>query len=53
MLGQEHRKKQPNAKEHVEIFLRFEIIRVFLFSSFDTGAGATLFSFDLAITNIL
>ena len=34
ICGQEQKIKQPTAKEHVEIFLRFKI-RFFLFSSVD------------------
>ena len=53
MYGQEQQKKQPTAKEHVEILLRFKV-RVFLFSSIAIVV-ATLSSscFDLAIIKIL
>jgi hypothetical protein len=53
MYGQKQQKKQPTAKEHVEICLRFKI-RVFLFSSIAV-VGATLSSsrFDFAIIKIL
>jgi hypothetical protein len=53
MYGQKQQKKQPTAKEHVEILLRFKV-RVFLFSSIAV-VGATLSSsrFDLAIIKIL
>jgi hypothetical protein len=53
VYGQKQQKKQPTAKEHVEILLRFKI-RVFLFSSIAV-VGTTLSSsrFDLAIIKIL
>ena len=53
VYGQKQQKKQPTAKEHVEILLRFKI-RVFLFSSIAV-VGATLSSarFDFAIIQIL
>jgi hypothetical protein len=53
VYGQKQQKKQPTAKEHVEILLRFKT-RVFLFSSMDV-VGATLSSarFDFAIIKIL
>jgi hypothetical protein len=53
MYGQKQQKKQPTAKEHVEILLRFKI-RVFLFSSLAVVA-ATLSSarLDFAIIKIL
>jgi hypothetical protein len=53
MYGQKQQKKQPTAREHVEILLRFKI-RVFLFSSIAVVV-ATLSSarFDFAILNIL
>jgi hypothetical protein len=51
--GHEQQKKQPTAKEHVEILLRFKI-RVFLFSSIAI-VGATLSSacLDFATIKIL
>jgi hypothetical protein len=55
ICGQQQMKKQPTAKEHVEIFLRFKT-RVFLFSSIDVAVVATTLSssrFDFAILNIL
>ena len=50
MCGQKQQKKQPTAKAHVEICLRFKI-RVFLLSSID---GTTLSSshFDFAIIKV-
>jgi hypothetical protein len=53
MYGQKQQKKQPTAKEHVEILLRFKI-RLFLFSSVPI-VGATLSSarLDFAIIKIL
>jgi hypothetical protein len=52
MYGQKQQKKQPTAKEHVEILLRFKI-RFFLFSSMNV-VGATLSSarLDFAIIKI-
>ncbi len=55
ICGQEQTKKQATAKEHVEIFLRFEIC-LFLFPSTDVAElGATLSSarIDFASFNIL
>jgi hypothetical protein len=55
MYGQKQQKKQPTAKEHVEILLIFKI-RVFLFSSTDVAVVETTVSstrFDFAILNIL
>ncbi|CAB3993201.1 Hypothetical predicted protein, partial [Paramuricea clavata] len=55
MYRQKQQKKQPTAKEHVEILLRFKI-RVFLFSSTDVAVVETTVSstrFDFAILNIL
>jgi hypothetical protein len=55
MNGQKQQKKQPTAKEDVEILLRFKI-RVFPFSSIDVAVfGTTLLSsrLDFAILKIL
>ena len=55
MNGHKQQKKQPTAKDNVEILLRFKI-RVFLFSSIDVPvAGATLLfpRFDFVILKIL
>ena len=43
ICGQQQMKKQPTAKEHVEIFLRFKT-PVFLFSSIDVAVVATTLS---------
>jgi hypothetical protein len=43
IYGQKQQKKQPTAKEHVEILLRFKI-RVFLFSSVDVAVVETTLS---------
>jgi hypothetical protein len=55
ICGKEEKIKQPTAKEHVEILLRFKIL-VFLFSSIDVAVVETTLSssrFDFAILNIL
>jgi hypothetical protein len=57
MCGQEQKKKQETAKEHVEIFLRL-IIRFLFFPPLSLGVpvlGAIRLSvrFDFAMTNIL
>ncbi len=55
ICGKQQTKKQPTAKEHVDIFLRFKIC-FFLFSSAVVAEhGTTLSSwcFDFASLNIL
>jgi hypothetical protein len=53
MYGEKQQKKQPTAKEHVEILLRFKI-RVFLFSSIAVVvATPSSARFDFAIIKIL
>jgi hypothetical protein len=51
MCGQKQQKKQPTAKAHVEICLRFKI-RVFLLSSCIDGTTLSSSHFDLAVVTI-
>jgi hypothetical protein len=49
----EHKKKQATAKEHVEIFLKFNLLLFLSLSLVLVGVILSSLSFDLAMMNML